>query len=65
VELPEVTSPEAALIGSHVIRKDSLGCAYAHSEAWGIPSGVRMRNRKLRNIRPSRAFSPGPDRKFT
>ena len=24
----------------------------------GIPLGARMRNRKLRNIRPSRAFSP-------
>jgi len=29
-----------------------------HMTAKGFPLGVRMRNRKLRNIRPSGAFSP-------
>jgi hypothetical protein len=27
-------------------------------ELFGVPLGVRMRNHKLRNIRPSGAFSP-------
>ena len=29
-----------------------------HVTSFGVPLGARMRNRKLRNIRPSGTFSP-------